>query len=100
MVGADNLVLSVIIISSVQNFLFDLFFEVLLEHAVVYVRRWAPDFSIPGLDSIGETATTVDGAGLPTLIEQLASTPQLIDRLSVEQLEMLNTVLVAMQAAG
>jgi hypothetical protein len=100
MVGADSLVLSVIIISSVQNFLFDLFFEVLLEQAVVYVRRYAPDFSIPGLDSINDTSITVDGAGLPALIEQVASTPQLIDRLSVEQLEMLNSVLVAMQAAG
>jgi hypothetical protein len=100
MVGADNLVLSVIIISSVQNFLFDLFFEVLLEHAVVYVRRYLPDFSIPGLDGINETSMTVDGAGLPALIQQLASTPQLIDKLSVEQLEMLSTVLVAMQAAG
>jgi hypothetical protein len=100
MVGADNLVLSVIIISSVQNFLFDLFFEVLLEHAVVYVRRYLPDFSIPGLDGINETSMTVDGAELPALIQQLASTPQLIDKLSVEQLEMLSTVLVAMQAAG
>jgi hypothetical protein len=100
MVGADNLVLSVIIISSVQNFLFDLFFEVLLEHAVVYVRRYLPDFSIPGLDGINETSMTVDGAGLPALIQQLASTPQLIDKLSVEQLEMLSTVLVAMQATG
>jgi hypothetical protein len=52
------------------------------------------------LESINETSTTVDSAGLPALIEQLASAPQLIDRLSVEQLEMLNTVLVAMQAAG
>jgi hypothetical protein len=100
MVGADSLVLSVIIISSVQNFLFDLFFEVLLEHAVVYVRRYAPDFSIPGLDGINQTSMTVDGAGLPALIQQLAATPELIDKLSVEQLEMLNTVLVAMQAAG
>jgi hypothetical protein len=100
MVGADSIVLSVIIISSVQNFLFDLFFEVLLEHAVVYVRRVVPDFSIPGLDGLNETSITVDRAGLPSLIEQLASSPQLIDRLSVEQLEMLNTVLVAMQAAG
>jgi hypothetical protein len=100
MVGADSVVLSVIIISSVQNFLFDLFFEVLLEQAVVYVRRYAPDFSIPGLDSINDTSITVDGEGLPALIEQVASTPQLIDRLSVEQLEMLNSVLVAMQAAG
>jgi hypothetical protein len=43
---------------------------------------------------------TVDHADLPALIEHLAATPQVIDRLSVEQLEMLNTVLVAMQAAG
>jgi hypothetical protein len=100
MVGADSLVLSVIIISSVQNFLFDLFFEVLLEQAVVYVRRYMPDFSIPGLDRINETSMTVDGAGLPALIEQLASTPQVIDRLSLEQLEQLNTVLLAMQVAG
>jgi hypothetical protein len=100
MVGADSVVLSVIIISSVQNFLFDLFFEVLLEQAVVYVRRYMPDFSIPGLDGINETSMTVDGAGLPALIEQLASTPQVIDRLSLEQLEQLNTVLLAMQVAG
>jgi hypothetical protein len=100
MVGADSLVLSVIVISSVQNFLFDLFFEVLLEHAVVYVRRYLPDFSIPGLDGINEASVTVDSAGLPALIHQLASTPQVIDRLSVEQLEQLNTVLLAMQAAG
>jgi hypothetical protein len=99
MVGADQLVLSVIIISSVQNFLFDLFFEVLLEHAVVYVRRLVPDFSIPGLD-INQTSVVVDNADLPGLIERLAATPQVIDRLSVDQLEMLNTVLVAMQAAG
>jgi hypothetical protein len=99
MVGADNVVLSVIIISSVQNFLFDLFFEVLLEHAVVYVRRLFPDFSIAGLE-INQTSMTVDHADLPALIEELAATPQVIDRLSVEQLEMLNTVLVAMQAAG
>jgi hypothetical protein len=99
MVGADQVVLSVIIISSVQNFLFDLFFEVLLEEAVVWVRQHVPDFSIPGL-SINQTSMTTDGAGMPALIEQLASTPQLVDRLSVEQLEMLNTVLVAMQSAG
>jgi hypothetical protein len=100
MVGADSVVLSVIIISSVQNFLFDLFFEVLLEQAVVYVRRYVPDFSIPGLDSINHSSITVDDAGLPALIEQVASTPQVIDRLSIEELEMLNSVLVAMQAAG
>jgi hypothetical protein len=35
MVGADSVVFSVIIISSVQNLLFDLFLEVLLEH------RWS-----------------------------------------------------------
>jgi hypothetical protein len=100
MVGADSVVLSVIIISSVQNFLFDLFFEVLLEHAVVYVRRYIPDFSIPGFDGVNEASITIDGAEFPALIEQLASTPQLIDRLSAEQLEMLNSVLVAMQTAG
>ena len=97
MVGADDIVLSVIIISSVQNFLFDLFFEVALEHAVVYVRRLAPDFSIPGFDP---ASATTDSSGLPALIEQLSLTPQLIDKLSVEQLEMLNTVLVSMQVAG
>jgi hypothetical protein len=96
MVGADQVVLSVIIISSVQNFLFDLFFEVLLEHAVVYVRRLAPDFSLP----FNEASMPADGAALQALIEQLSLTPQLVDRLSVEQLEMLNTVLVSMQAAG
>jgi hypothetical protein len=100
MVGADQLVLSVIIISSVQNFLFDLFFEVLLEHAVVYVRRLVPDFSIPGLDINQTSVVVVDDADLPALLERLAATPQVIDRLSLEQLEMLNTVLVAMQAAG
>jgi hypothetical protein len=100
MVGADSVVLSVIIISSVQNFLFDLFFEVLLEQAVVYVRRYMPDFSIPGLDGINQTSMTIDGAELPALIKQLASTPQVIDRLSLEQLEQLNTVLLAMQVAG
>jgi hypothetical protein len=97
MVGADDVVLSVIIISSVQNFLFDLFFEVMLEEAVVYTRQYLPDFSIPGFN---ETSMTADGAGLHALIEQLSLTPQLVDKLSVEQLEMLNTVLVAMQAAG
>jgi hypothetical protein len=96
MVGADQLVLSVIIISSVQNFLFDLFFEVLLEEAVVYTRRYLPDLTMP----FNETAMTADGAGLQPLIEQLSLTPQLVDKLSVEQLELLNTVLVSMQAAG
>jgi hypothetical protein len=35
MVGADSVVFSVIVLSSVQNFLFDLLFEALLEH------RWS-----------------------------------------------------------
>jgi hypothetical protein len=100
MVGADSLVLSVIILASIQNFLFDVFFEVLLEEAVVYLRRYLPDFSIPGLDRINETSMAVDGAELPALIKQLASNPQVIDRLSVEQLEQLNIVLLAMQVAG
>jgi hypothetical protein len=105
MVGADDVVLSVIIISSVQNFLFDLFFEVMLEEAVVYTRQYLPDFSIPGFNQtsipgFNESSMTADGAGLHALIEQLSLTPQLVDKLSVEQLEMLNTVLVAMQAAG
>jgi hypothetical protein len=99
MVGADSLVLSVIIISSVQNFLFDLFFEVLLEHAVAFMRQHMPDFSVPGLDGINQTSMTVDGEGLQALIHQLASNPQVIDRLSLEQLEQLNIVLLAMQAA-
>jgi hypothetical protein len=96
MVGADDIVLSVVIISSVQNFLFDLFFEVLLEEAVVYTRQYLPE----GFGGFTETSVTVDGAGLPALIEQLALTPQLIDKLSVDQLELLNTMLVSMQAAG
>jgi hypothetical protein len=100
MVGADSLVLSVLIISSLQSLIFDLFFEVLLEEAVVYVRRHWSDFSIPGLDGINQTSMTIDSAELPTLIHQLASNPQVIDRLSVEQLEQLNIVLLAMQVAG
>jgi hypothetical protein len=43
---------------------------------------------------------TADGAGLQALIEQLSLTPQLVDRLSVEHLELLNSVLVTMQSAG
>ena len=100
MVGADSLVLSVLIISSLQSLIFDLFFEVLLEEAVVYLRRHWADFSIPGLDGINQTSMTIDGAELPALIHQLASNPQVIDRLSVEQLEQLNIVLLAMQVAG
>ena len=102
MVGADDLVLSIIIISSVQNFLFDLFGEVLLEYGVVYTRQYLPDFSIPGFggSGFGETSAAADSVELPTLIEQLSLTPQLIDKLSVEQLELLNTMLVAMQSAG
>jgi hypothetical protein len=99
MVGADSVVLSVIIISSVQNFLFDLFFEVLLEHTVAFIRQHVPDFSVPGLDAINQTSMTVDGAGLQALFHQLASNPQVIDRLSLEQLEQLNIVLLALQAA-
>lgn len=96
MVGADDLVLSIIIISSVQNFLFDLFFEVGLEYGVVFTRRYLPDFSLP----FNETSMTADGAGLQALIEQLSLTPQLVDRLSVEHLELLNTMLASMQSAG
>jgi hypothetical protein len=93
------MVWSILIISSLQSLVFDLFFEVMLEEAVVYMRRNMPDFSIPGLDGINQTSMTIDGAGLQALIEQLASNPQVIDRLSVEQLEQLNIVLLAMQAA-
>jgi hypothetical protein len=93
------MVWSILIISSLQSLVFDLFFEVMLEEAVVHLRRNMPDFSIPGLDGINHTSMTVDGAGLQALIEQLASNPQVIDRLSLEQLEQLNIVLLAMQAA-
>jgi hypothetical protein len=96
MVGADDVVLSIIIISSVQNFLFDLFFEVLLEEAVVFTRQYLPE----GFGGFNETSMTADGAGLQALIEQLSLTPQLVDRLSVEHLELLNSVLVTMQSAG
>ena len=99
MVGADNLVWSVIIISSVQNLLFDLFFEVGLEYGVRYTRQYLPDFSIPGFGP-EQTSAATDGAGLQGLIEQLSLTPQLIDKLSPEQLELLNTVLITMQSAG
>jgi hypothetical protein len=93
------MVWSILIISSLQSLVFDLFFEVMLEEAVVHVRRHWSDFSVPGLDGINQTSVTVDPAGLPALIEQLASNPQVIDRLSLEQLEQLNIVLLAMQAA-
>lgn len=102
MVGADDVVLSIIIISSVQNFLFDLFGEVLLEYGVVYTREYFPDFSIPGFggDGWSETSAALDGSTLQAMIEQLTATPHLVDKLSVEHLEILNTVLVSMQGAG
>jgi hypothetical protein len=96
MVGADDVVLSIIIISSVQNFLFDLFAEVGLEYGVRYTRQYIPDFSIPGFDG----TSAADDMGLPTLIEQLSLTPQLVDKLSPEHLELLNSVLISMQSAG
>jgi hypothetical protein len=99
MVGADDVVLSIIIISTVQNFLFDLFGEVLLEYGVVYTRQYLPDFSIPGFGQ-SEATSAADAVGLPSLIELLATSPQLIEKLSVEQLEMLNTILVSTQGAG
>lgn len=101
MVGADDVVLSIIIISSVQNFLFDLFFEVGLEYGVRFTREYIPDFSIPGFDGgVDGTSATMDGIGLPGLIEQISLTPHLIDKLSVEQLELLNTMLVSVPVAG
>jgi hypothetical protein len=42
----------------------------------------------------------MDGAGVTAMIEKISQTPQLLEKLSVEQLEMLNTVLVSMQVAG
>jgi hypothetical protein len=100
MVGADNIVLSVVLISSIQNLLFDLFFEVLLEYGVVFTRQYLPDFSIPGFGGFDQTSAAAESAGFAGLIEQLAATPQVIDKLSVEQLELLNTLLVSMQSAG
>lgn len=99
MVGADDVVLSIIIVSTISNMVVDIFGEVLLEYGVYYTKKYVPDFSIPGFDGFDNASAATDGS-LATLIDQLSQTPQFIDKLSVEQLELLNTVLVSMQVAG
>lgn len=101
MTGAEEVVVSIIIISTISNLLVDIFGEVLLEYGVYYSRDYFPNFSIPGFDGFADrTAATLDGAGVTAMIEKISQTPQLLEKLSVEQLEMLNTVLVSMQVAG
>jgi hypothetical protein len=100
MTGAEEVVVSIIIISTISNLLVDIFGEVLLEYGVYYTRDYFPNFSIPGFDGFSESAAVLDGAAITAMIERVSQTPQLLEKLSVEQLEMLNTVLVSMQVAG
>lgn len=101
MTGAEEVVFTIIVISTITNMLTDVFGEVLLEYGVHYTKSYFPNFSIPGFDGYSnKTAAAMDGSGVSAMIEKITHTPQLLDRLSVEQLQMLNTVLVSMQGAG
>jgi len=91
--GANEVVLSIIIISTISNLLVDIFGEVLLEYGVVYTRQHYPEFWLPGFGNSGQAAATTDGQA--ALIEQLSLHPEIIDRLSVEQLQSLLTALGA-----
>jgi hypothetical protein len=85
----DDPVWGIIIITSISNFLVDVFGEVLLEYGVYYTRGYIHDFSMPGFEGFaavpgGETAT-------PVLINGVAPSP--------EQVELLHSLLATFQAA-
>jgi hypothetical protein len=84
---ADDVVWSIIIVSSVSNMLVDVFGEVLLEYGVYYTKRYAPDFSIPGFD--GFAAAPGSESAFPMLINGVAPTP--------EQVELMHSLLATLQ---
>jgi hypothetical protein len=100
MTGAEEVVFTIIVISTITNMLTDVFGEVLLEYGVRYTREYFPNFAIPGFDAAPQKASAMDGAGVSAMIEKIRHTPQLLQKLSVEQLDMLNTVLVSLQGTS
>jgi hypothetical protein len=101
MTGAEEVVFSIIIISTISNMAVDVFGEVLLEYGVRYTREFFPNFSIPGFgDHLPQKSSAMGGADLSAMIEKIRHTPQLLQKLSVEQLDMLNTVLVSLQGTS
>ena len=85
----DDPVWGIIIVSSLSNFLVDVFGEVLLEYGVYYTRGYIHDFSIPGFD--GFAAAPGGEPMIPMLINGAAPTS--------EQVELLHTLLATFQAA-
>jgi hypothetical protein len=86
---ADDVVWTIILVSSLSNMLVDVFGEVLLEYGVYYTKGYFPNFSIPGFDGFSSTAggETV----FPVLVNGTAPTP--------EQVELIHTLLASLQAA-
>jgi hypothetical protein len=86
---ADDVVWSIIIVSSISNMLVDVFGEVLLEYGVHYTKRYVPDFSLPGFD--GFAAASGGESAFPVLINGVAPTP--------EQVDLMHSLLATLQAA-